>query len=166
MSRRRSKRYDEWIYCFALIILLLGILVIKLLESIFYGVGKIFYAISSEINRIIHLPEFNHYMTVAVIGLYVIVIVGAICFVIIKKRKAADEEDKWFWQAYDAEIERYEREKAAYEEEKIRQSKAEMQRRHMERIRNMNGWEYEQYVAAKLRKCGYTGIEVTVASGD
>lgn len=166
MSRRRSRRDDEWKHCLVLIIVLLGILAIKLLGSIFYGIGKIFSVISSEINRIIHLPEFNHYMTIAVIGLYVIAIAGTICFVINKKRKAADEEDEWFRQAYDAEIARYEREKAAYVEEEIRRSKAEMKRRHMERIRNMSGWEYEQYVAAKLRKNGYTGVEVTAASGD
>lgn len=68
-----------------------------------------------------------------------------------KKREADEEEERWFQQAYEAEMARY------AEEDRLERIK---------NVQTMNGWDYEYYVAGKLEEAGYINIEVTPGSGD
>ena len=72
-------------------------------------------------------------------------------FILRKRRQAAEQEEEWFWQAYEAEMARY------AEEDRLERIKS---------VQTMNGWDYEHYVAGKLEAEGYTNIKVTPGSGD
>lgn len=140
--------------------------ILSVLRSIFNAIVTFFSANADEFASFLSSPKVLSFLTFLVIALYIAAIIFFVCFIIVKKRHASEEEAEWFRQAYEAEIARYDEELAREAFERIQQEAFERQRAHSARIRHMSGWEYEQYVAAVLQKRGYRDIKVTAKSND
>lgn len=125
--------------------------IFSVLRSIFNAIVTFFSANTDEFASFLSSPKVLSFLTFLVIALYIAAIIFFVCFIIVKKRHASEEEAEWFRQAYEAEIARYDEELAREAFERIQQEAFERQRAHSARIRHMSGWEYEQYVAAACK---------------
>ncbi len=78
--------------------------ILSVLRSIFNAIVTFFSANADEFASFLSSPKVLSFLTFLVIALYIAAIIFFVCFIIVKKRHASEEEAEWFRQAYEAEL--------------------------------------------------------------